>query len=76
MQIGKVIKRIRTKKGLSQSEVARRSGLSLSTVHGIECGDNKEPSFRKIAAICAVLDFSLDELQQRIQKSRSDNLSQ
>ena len=33
----------------------------------IECGDNQEPSFRKIAAICTALDFSLDELQRKIQ---------
>ena len=68
MQIGKVIKQIRAKRDLSQFEVARRSGLSLSTVHGIECGDNQEPSFRKIAAVCAALDLSLDELQRKIQQ--------
>lgn len=64
MKIGKIIKECRISQKLSQTEVAKRSGLSLSTVHGIECGENKEPSFNKIASICGVLHFSLDKLAQ------------
>jgi len=63
MQIGEAIKQIRMNRNLSESEVAKHSGIPLSTIHSIECGNNKEPSFQNIAAICAVLDFSLDKLK-------------
>lgn len=65
MEIGKIIKECRTSQHLTQTEVAKQSGLSLSTVHGIESGENKEPSFKKIAAICKVLNLSLDELYEK-----------
>ena len=64
MKVGKIIREYRISQKLSQTEVAKQSGLSLSTVHGIECGENKEPSFKKVAAICKILHFSLDKLAQ------------
>lgn len=54
----------RQKHGLSQSELARRSGHAVSTIHGIENGDNCNPSFRLICDIAKVLSISLDELYQ------------
>lgn len=62
MNIGKIVKECRISQHLSQTDVAHRSGLPLSTVHGIECGENKEPSFRKVAAICNAIHLSLDKL--------------
>ena len=51
-------------KGLSQSELARRSGHAVSTIHGIENGDNQNPSFRTVCDIAKVLGIPLDELYQ------------
>lgn len=58
------IRQIRTEKGLSESEVARRSGHAVSTIHGIENGDNENPGFRLIGDIASVLEIPLDELYQ------------
>lgn len=58
------IRRVRQKKGLSQSELARRSGHAVSTIHGIENGDNQNPSFRTVCDIAKVLGIPLDELYQ------------
>ena len=58
------IRQVRQKKGLSQSELARRSGHAVSTIHGIENGDNQNPSFRLVCDIAKVLSIPLDELYQ------------
>lgn len=56
------IREIRIKSGMSQSELARKSGHAVSTIHGIESGDNKNPSFKMVGDISMVLGLSLDEL--------------
>ena len=69
--IGDKIRQIRIKNGLSESEVARRSGHSVSTVHGIETGNNKNPSFATICDIARVLGIpleALDESEARVNK--------
>jgi XRE family transcriptional regulator of biofilm formation len=60
------IREIRIKKGLSQSEIARQSGHAVSTIHGIENGDNNNPSFKTIGDIAKVLGLSLDELYKEV----------
>ena len=62
------IREIRIKSGMSQSELARKSGHAVSTIHGIENGDNKNPSFVTIGDISKVLNISLDELYHTISK--------
>lgn len=71
-----VIKEEREEQDLSLSELARRCGHAVSTLHAIESGDNSNPSYRTIADICAALGLSLDELERRTQKNESDKLSQ
>lgn len=71
-----VIKEEREEQDLSLSELARRCGHAVSTLHAIESGDNSNPSYRTIADICAALGLSLDELERHIQKNESDKLSQ
>ena len=58
------IRQTRIDKGLSESELARRSGHAVSTIHGIENGDNKNPGFKLIGDIAKVLGVSLDDLYQ------------
>lgn len=70
-----VIKEEREEQDLSLSELARRCGHAVSTLHAIESGDNSNPSYRTIADICAALGLSLDELERRTQKNESDKLS-
>lgn len=60
------IRQLREKHHLSQSELARRSGHPVSSIHGIENGDNKNPSLRIMRDIACVLDISLDELAKSL----------
>ncbi len=56
------IREERTKKHMSLSEVARQSGHAVSTLHGIENGYNKSPSFKTICDVANVIGIPLDEL--------------
>lgn len=58
------IRQIRIDRRFSESELARRSGHAVSTIHGIENGDNENPGFKLIGDIAKVLGSSLDELYQ------------
>lgn len=62
------LREVRQKGGLSQSELARRSGHAVSTIHGIDNGDNRNPSFRTICDIAKVLNIPLDELYQDMRR--------
>lgn len=68
-----VIMEERQKQGLSLSELARRSGHAVSSLHEIETGENRNPSYRTVADLCAALGLSLDELEQRIHPGRPGN---
>lgn len=64
--LGDTIRQIRIKRLLSESELARRSGHAVSTIHGIENGDNENPGFKLIGDIAQVLGISLDTLYQQL----------
>lgn len=64
--LGQKIKTIREQKGLSCSELSRRAGHSVSTIHGIETGANANPSFRVICNIADVLDISIEVLKKEL----------
>jgi hypothetical protein len=53
---------------LSEYEVARRSGHPVSSIHGIESGDNKDSGFKIMYDLSRVLNFSLDELAEEVFK--------
>jgi transcriptional regulator with XRE-family HTH domain len=53
--LGKKIAELRKKQGLSCAELARRCGYAVSTMHGIESGRNRRPSFQSICEIADVL---------------------
>lgn len=64
--IGIIIKEIRQEQGLSCSELARRSGHPVSSIHGLETGANKNPRFKIVCDICRVLNISVDSLKEYI----------
>ena len=71
-----IIRQIRIKRFLSEAEVARRSGHPVSSIHGIECGDNKNPGFRIMYDLSRVLSFSLDELaEEAFQSSKEEGIN-
>lgn len=58
------IREIRIKSGMSQSELARKSGHAVSTIHSIESGYVKCPGFKAIGDIALVLKIPLEDLYQ------------
>lgn len=54
MQLGKAIKLCREQKGLTRSELAKISGLSVSYLSLLE-KDKRDPSFSKVGAISSAL---------------------
>lgn len=63
------IREARMNQAMSQSELARRSRHAVSTIHGIENGDNNNPSFSMICDIAKVLGIALDDLAKEIRNS-------
>jgi transcriptional regulator with XRE-family HTH domain len=59
--IGEKLKAARTKRLLTQDELAERAGVSQSTIANIE-RDNAEPQFRTIRKLVKALDVDPTEL--------------
>ncbi len=56
------IKKLRTQRKLSQEELAKKAGVTYSTLIKLESGVNKNPTIKTIQQIAAALQVSLDEL--------------
>lgn len=56
MDIGAAIKTFRKKKGMTQAELARRSGISANALCSIE-KDKSFPTKETIKAICTAMDI-------------------
>lgn len=61
-KLGKKIKTLRLKTGLSQDEFARKAKLAYTTLTKIETGVIKKPSVYNVAKIAKALNTSLDNL--------------
>lgn len=61
MTIKTTLREYRKEKGLSQTELADKIGVSQNTISSWETG-RTEPSMRDIKALCNVLDLSVDHL--------------
>ena len=60
-QFGERVRELRLAKGLSQEELAFKSGVHRTYLGGIERGE-RNPALRNIAAIAEALGVSLSEL--------------
>jgi transcriptional regulator with XRE-family HTH domain len=60
--IGERIRALRTERGLSQEEVARRTGVSLGSYGDIERGVTTDPHYSTLSAIAGALDTTVAEL--------------
>ena len=62
-KLGKSIKKLRNRKGISQEVLARRAGLKLSNVAKLEGGFNANPTLATLLSIARVLTSgSVDKL--------------
>lgn len=55
------IRKAKDASGLTNQEIADKSGIAYNTVCNITAGTAKQVSFHSVAAICVVLGLSLDE---------------
>lgn len=60
--VGKKLKAIREKKGISHPDMETLSGVKGRTLQDVEYGATKQPGFETIAKMASALDVSLDEL--------------
>lgn len=60
--IGENIKKLRTKQGLSQDDLARQAGLKYSTLAKIEGDFVTKPGVQMVAKIAKVLAVSVEDL--------------
>ncbi len=63
--LGARIRRTRLRYGMSQAELSRRIGVSLTTMNKIEAGETPDPRASRIKAIADVLRVSTDFLLGR-----------
>ena len=59
------IKKLRKQRKLSQEELAKKAGVTYSTLIKLESGVNKNPTIKTIQQIAAALDVSLDDLARK-----------
>ena len=56
------IKRLRTKKGLSQDKLAKLADVTLTTLVKIESGANDNPTIKTLKKIADALEVAIDDL--------------
>lgn len=61
--IGKIFKEARKKKGLTQTELADKSGVHVNTYARVERGD-QEPTFSTVKRVARVLELNLSDLPE------------
>lgn len=59
------IKKLRKQRKLSQEELAKKAGVTYSTLIKLESGVNINPTIKTIQQIAAALEVTLDELMRK-----------
>ena len=59
------VKKLRKKHRLSQEELAKKAGITYSTLIKIESGQNKNPTIDNLSKIAKAFDVSVDDLIQK-----------
>lgn len=68
-KFGRVLKKLRMEKGISQEELALSIGLHRTYISQLERG-LKSPSLRTMGKICAELDVTLVEFMQHLEHEK------
>jgi len=61
---GEPLRRLRTRAGLSQQDLATRAGISVRTLRSLEQGTVGRPHAASVSRLAAALDVSVDELAE------------
>lgn len=70
-----IINQIKKEKGLTNSQISKLSGVTLSTLDKITSGVNKNPKLDTLLAICKVLGCSLNDFVDSPQTKTAPSLS-
>lgn len=62
--LGRNIKSLREKRGLSQDRLAKLADVANNTIIKIEQGENPNPTLETLKKIAKALDVSIDDLTQ------------
>jgi putative transcriptional regulator len=65
--LGERIRQARVRYGMSQAELARRIGISKTSMNEIERGETHDPRFSVVEAIARTLGMSLDDFASTVQ---------
>ena len=65
MGLAENLKKLRKQRKLSQEELAKKAGVTYSTLIKLESGVNKNPTIKTIQQIAAALEVTLDELTRK-----------
>ncbi|QRG66234.1 XRE family transcriptional regulator [Brevibacillus choshinensis] len=72
--LGKSIQELRTRKGISMSELADRAGVTKSYVNALERGIKTNPSIQVLEKISTVLDMDLESLVRYVHDRQDGNI--
>jgi transcriptional regulator with XRE-family HTH domain len=64
---GRAVREARAQRGISQEELADRSGMHRTYVGGVERGE-RNLSYTNLLRLAAALELTLSELQQRAER--------
>jgi transcriptional regulator with XRE-family HTH domain len=65
MGLAENLKKLRKQRKLSQEELAKKAGVTYSTLIKLESGVNQNPTIKTIQQIAAALEVTLDELTRK-----------
>lgn len=68
MLFGVVVSAYLKEKGMSQAELARRTGLNKQTISAIIVGDSTSPTLNNAVLIADALGVSIDEMVARMKE--------
>src|SRR5690625_2995207 len=65
-KFGRLVKRLREKKGLSYNQLSTETGISSSYLLRLENSDRRSPSLKVVFALANVLDMSIEQLKESV----------
>ncbi len=66
MTFGEMLLKLMNERGISQAELARRSGMSKQSITELVKGRSKEPTFSKAKALADALGVTLEEMANMV----------
>lgn len=72
--LGRLLGKKRFDLGMTLAELEKHTGVPKSTLHHLENGHTKDPTFFTVHKIATALELHLNEVSRAISKDRSENM--